>query len=70
MAVPMPEGLAQYLPRAKTVCGGRFFFGAHFSLGEKKAESIKFPLFRRGGFHIRPSSNFNLSVCLNRAPNL
>ena len=59
---PRLRGRAQYLPRAKTVSGGRFFFGAHFSLGEKKVESIKFPLFRRGGFHIRPSANFDLSV--------
>ena len=67
MVRPCRRGRAQYLPKAKTVSGGRFFFGAHFSLGEKKAESIKFPLFRRGGFHIRPSSNFDLSVRLLRA---
>ena len=35
-------------------------------MGGKKAESIKFPLFRRGGFHIRPPSNFDLSVCYDR----
>ena len=64
--VPCRRGRAQYLPRAKTVSGGRFFFGAHFSLGGKKAVSIKFSLFRRGGFHIRPSSNFDLSVRLGK----
>ena len=66
MVRPCLRGRAQYLPKAKTVCGGRFFFGAHFSLGGKKAVSIKFSLFRRSGFHIRPSSNFDLSVCYER----
>ena len=57
MAVPIPEGRAQYLPEAKTVSGGRFFSR---------------PIFLWGmccGWLIT-SSNFDLSVRLNKAPNL
>ena len=67
MVRPCRRGRAQYLPMAKTVLHGAFLYGAHLSLGGKKAVSIKFSLFRRGGFHIRPSSNFDLSVRLMRA---
>ena len=63
---PMPEGARPVFAEGKDRLRWAFLFLAHFSLGEKKAESIKFPLFRRGGFHIRPSSNFDLSVCCDR----
>ena len=33
MVRPCRRGRAQYLPKAKTVSGERFFFGAHLSLG-------------------------------------
>ena len=67
MAVPAPEGARPVFAEGKDRQRWAFLFWAHFSLGGKKAESIKFPLFRRGGFHIRPSSNFDLSVRLVRA---
>ena len=59
---PIPEGARPVFAEGKDRQRLAFLPVAHFSLGGKKAVSIKFSLFRRGGFHIRPSSNFDLSV--------
>ena len=60
-----PEGARPVFAEGKDRQRWAFLFWGPFFFGEKKAESIKFPLFRRGGFHIRPSSNFDLSVCFD-----
>ena len=67
MAVSMPEGARPVFAEGKDRQRWAFLFWGPFFFGRKKAESIKFPLFRRGGFHIRPSSNLDLSVRLVRA---
>ena len=54
----MPGGRAQYLPKAKTVLRGAFPYGAHFSLGGDML------------WWDESSSNFDLLVRLNKAPNL
>ena len=36
MVRPFLRGRAQYLPKAKTVSGGRFFFGPMFLWAERK----------------------------------
>ena len=56
MAVPVPEGRAQYLPKAKTVSGERFFGCAHLSLSKIISECLESP------------SNWDLSVRGFRSP--
>ena len=48
---PFLRGRAQYLPKAKTVSGERFFGWAHFSLGGIRTECLE------------KYSNWDLSVC-------
>ena len=50
---PFLRGRAQYLPKAKTVCGLRFFGWAHFSLGGIRTE------------YLERFSNWDLSVSVS-----